>query len=346
MPEAIDTSNWQYFSIGELFNVIYGVNLELVHLEATTPSDPDAIRFVSRTEHNNGVSAFVKKCPLYLPNPANTISVAGGGSVLATFLQTTEYYSGRDIYYLQPKQAVSNAVLLFITTLIRREKYRFNYGRQANKSLKALPIKLPAVGGVPDWQYMHTLIATHTHNYDYAVRPARNLPAPQLATADWQYYELGDLFTISYGNSFELINLVETKQSGVVYISRTEKNNGASATVAALPDIEPFAPGAITVAVSGSVLSTFLQTKPFYTGFHIMVLRPKEPLSKSALLFITTLIRREKYRFNYGRQANKSLKALKIRLPTVAGCPDWATMTAFMQTLPFSSQAIDTLIDQ
>lgn len=338
MNEMIDTRDWQYFEIGELFDVNYGVNLELVNLEETSTADENAIRFVSRTENNNGVSAFVKKQSVYKPNPANTISVAGGGSVLATFLQTREYYSGRDIYYLQPKHKVSNSILLFIATLIRREKYRFNYGRQANKSLKTLKIKLPVKDGEPDWSYMEAFIHRHTRDYHYAMKPAKSVPVPELYTANWQYYELGDLFNIGYGNSFELINLTETSHEGVLYISRTEKNNGVSAMVTKMLDVPPFEPGAITVAVSGSVLSTFLQSKPFYTGFHIMILQPKEKLNNSILLFIANLIRREKYRFNYGRQANKSLKTLKIKLPTTENRPDWDCMTNFIQTLPFSSQ--------
>lgn len=339
MGEKMDTVNWQYFELGELFDVKYGINLELVNLEETTPADKDSIRFVSRTENNNGVSAFVKKQSVYKPNPANTISVAGGGSVLATFLQTSEYYSGRDIYYLQPKhEEMSNSILLFITTLIRREKYRFNYGRQANKSLKTLTIKLPAKDNKPDWSYMETFIDTHTHNYHYATKPANSKSTPELDAVSWQYYGLGELFNIGYGNSLELINLMETKHKGVLYISRTEKNNGVSAIVSKIPDVPPFEAGTITVAVSGSVLSTFLQVKPFYTGFHIMTLQPKEKLNNSILLFITNLIRREKYRFNYGRQANKSLKTLKIKLPTKDNHPDWDFMTNFVQSLPFSSQ--------
>jgi hypothetical protein len=204
--------------------------------------------------------------------------------------------------------------------------------------LKTLKIKLPVKNGKPDWDYMDAFINTHTHNYHYATKPASSLPAPKLDTASWRYYELGELFTISYGNSFELINLTETKHEGVLYISRTEKNNGVSAVVAKMPDVPPFEAGTITVAVSGSVLSTFLQTKPFYTGFHIMTLQPKEKVNNSILLFITSLIRREKYRFNYGRQANKSLKTLRIKLPTRDGRPDWDLMTQLVQTLPFSSQ--------
>ena len=46
--------------ISELFEVIYGTNLVLNKLEKCSKSDCNSINFVSRTDYNNGVSAFVK----------------------------------------------------------------------------------------------------------------------------------------------------------------------------------------------------------------------------------------------------------------------------------------------
>jgi len=91
----------------ELFEPIYGVNLELVHLEECNKNDSESIAFISRTEHNNGISAYVKRLSNIHPNPAHTISVAVSGSVLACFYQPNEYYSGRDLYYLIPKRKMS-----------------------------------------------------------------------------------------------------------------------------------------------------------------------------------------------------------------------------------------------
>jgi len=76
--------------VNELFDVKYGVNLELNALQQTT----DGINFVSRTAKNNGVSARVARLLDVDPIPAGTISVAGGGSVMESFLQTAPYYSG------------------------------------------------------------------------------------------------------------------------------------------------------------------------------------------------------------------------------------------------------------
>ena len=87
--------------VSEIFNVHYGVNFELNKMTL----DTNGINFVSRTAKNNGVSAKVKKLLNKIPNPKNTISVAGGGSVMESFLQKAPYYSGRDLYY--PKYGTS-----------------------------------------------------------------------------------------------------------------------------------------------------------------------------------------------------------------------------------------------
>lgn len=102
----IDMTDWKEFEVQELFNVVYGVNLELVNCIETDKDDPEAVAFVSRTESNNGVSAYVKPVPGVEPQPKDTITVAGGGSVLATFLQTQPFYSGRDLYLLYPKESI------------------------------------------------------------------------------------------------------------------------------------------------------------------------------------------------------------------------------------------------
>ena len=64
------------------------------------------------------------------------LSVAVSGSVLSTFYQKREYYSGRDVYYLIPKKTMSVIEMLFYAKCISYNKYKYNYGRQANKTLK------------------------------------------------------------------------------------------------------------------------------------------------------------------------------------------------------------------
>jgi hypothetical protein len=131
--------------LDELFDVKYGSNLELNALH----KDEHGINFVSRTAKNNGVSAKVKPISGLDPIPAGVLTVAGGGSVLETFLQNKPFYSGRDLYYLIPKTGMSDTQKLFYAFCIRTNKYKYNYGRQANKTLRS--IMIPDLSEVPDW---------------------------------------------------------------------------------------------------------------------------------------------------------------------------------------------------
>jgi hypothetical protein len=130
--------------VSDLFEVKYGSNLELNKLER----DPAGINFVSRTERNNGVSAKVKRIDKE-PIEAGVLTVAGGGSVLETFVQPEPFYSGRDLYYLKPLIEMNLNEKLYYCMCIRANKYRFNYGRQANRTLK--DILIPDKTEIPDW---------------------------------------------------------------------------------------------------------------------------------------------------------------------------------------------------
>lgn len=82
---TLGVETWKDFKVNELFEVKYGINMELNTCIEAEDGDPDAINFVARTESNNGVSARVKPVEGKEPQPAGLITCAGGGSVLSTF---------------------------------------------------------------------------------------------------------------------------------------------------------------------------------------------------------------------------------------------------------------------
>ncbi len=132
--------------------------------------------------------------------------------------------------------------------------------------------------------------------------------------------KISDLFDVRYGNSLELIYL-EKDPNGINFVSRTAKRNGVSDKVKIIPTEKPFPAGLLTVAVGGSVLETFLQQSPFYTGFHVMVLTPKIKMSTSVKLYYCHCIRANQYKYSYGRQANATLPDLPI--PTLDSIPQY-----------------------
>ena len=123
--------------------------------------------------------------------------------------------------------------------------------------------------------------------------------------------KVSDIFEVQYGNSFEL-NRLKQVPNGINFVSRTSKNNGVSAKVKKIKDIEPTPSGTITVSLGGSVLETFVQPEPFYSGYHIYCLTTKIKLTDEEKLFYCSCISANRYRYNYGRQANRTLRDLLI----------------------------------
>lgn len=123
--------------------------------------------------------------------------------------------------------------------------------------------------------------------------------------------KLSGLFQISYGNGLSF-NAMKKTNNGINFVSRTRKNNGVSGIVEKYKNNEPFKSGLITVAVSGSVLESFIQIKPFYTGYHVMVLKPKKEMTLNEKQFYCLCIKHNKYKYSYGRQANTTLKNLEL----------------------------------
>lgn len=173
IKQKLNISDWSELKISNIFDVKYGVNLEVVNCIETTKDDVEAVNFVSRTSMNNGVSTWVKKIENITPQEAYTITCAGGGSVLSTFLQTKPFYSGRDLYLLIPKDKnMSKLVKLFFCTIIKANQYKYSYGRQANKTLPDILVKVPIKKGCPiEYKYIdYELIEKYMSSLPYGDR--------------------------------------------------------------------------------------------------------------------------------------------------------------------------------
>ncbi len=134
--------------VSELFDVRYGHSLELNRLTQTSPDE--GIAFVSRKMGDNGISAYVEPVAGVEPSPAGILTSAlGGNGVLSTFLQETPFYSGRDVAHLTPLKELSKQQILYYCVCIKSNRFRYSYGRQANRTLKELLI--PELHEIPEW---------------------------------------------------------------------------------------------------------------------------------------------------------------------------------------------------
>lgn len=304
--------------VSDLFDLEYGHSLELNRLQQS--SEVDAINFVGRAASNNGVTGRVGRIEDLPPTPGGTISVAlsGQGGAGVAFVQPKPYYCGFHVMVLKPRQPMTTKELLWWATCITANRFRFGFGRQANRTLK--DIELPPATEMPAWVHTVEPNAEFLKALDaLKARAGAQVKQSSPSSGPTQVL-LSEVFDCSYGTSLELNRLVQD-DAGVHFVARTAKNNGVAAKVQVPKNVKPIAPGCLTVAVSGSVLETFVQQEPFVTGFHMMVLRPKQEMTLEEKMFYASCVRANQWKYSYGRQANRTLKDLLV--PARHTVPSW-----------------------
>lgn len=146
-----DADGWKPFKLGDIFELKKGKRLTKANMiGGNTP-------FVGAIDSNNGVSNYIGQKALH---SAGTITVNYNGSVAEAFYQPEDFCASDDVNVLYPKFEITPAVGVFIATLIRKEKYRFNYGRKWHlERMQESKIHLPVnAKGKPDWDSMKTYI--------------------------------------------------------------------------------------------------------------------------------------------------------------------------------------------
>lgn len=285
--------------VSDIFNVQYGNSFELNKLKQVS----DGINFVSRTAKNNGVSAIVKEVDNIEPFESGLITVSLGGSVLETFIQPAPFYTGYHIYCLEPIKEMSISVKLYYCACISANKYRYNYGRQANRTLRDLQI--PALSEVPS-----KISETDLSIYEGLSEPLikKNL---KLNTDNWKWFSYDLLFDIERGKGPRKKDL--DGKGNVPFVTASDKNNGWTA----FTSYEPIHKGnTIGVNRNGSVAESFYQPVPFCSTEDVHIFTAKFSMNKYVALFLSTLIKKEKYRYNYGRKWGIArMKKSKIKLP-------------------------------
>lgn len=136
------TSDTKLIPLKALFDIHYGNKFDLYKLDEKFGH----IDFVARSERNNGVSARVGNYMGVAPFEAGLITVALGGSVLATFVQKNVFYTAQNVKVLSPKREMNLSEKLYYCMVIKANRYRYSaMGREANKTIQdiLIPDRMP-----------------------------------------------------------------------------------------------------------------------------------------------------------------------------------------------------------
>ncbi len=356
----LDVQKWKSFPVNRLFTMLNGKGITQ---EEIADNEGDFIA-VQSAEENNGVMGKIDldycKSMKYTYSEKPCLTVARSGSAGFVSYQAKGCVVGDSAkILLLPDDIASENVYLFLQTILTANRFKYTYGRKVTEGkymndVIDLPIDCkkdgtPSLdktkrfsddGYIPDWQFMEKYIKS-LHHKPLTTKNKKGA-VPELNVHKWKEFKVSDVFTVKYGVNLELNACVECEAAeidAVNFVARTAENNGISAHVVKIDDVTPQKAGLISVAGGGSVLSTFLQTEPFYSGRDLYTLEAKDDISYAAKMFIITIIEQNKYKYSYGRQANKTLPDLLLKLPVDSkGKPDYKFMENYIKALPYGDR--------
>ncbi len=338
----LNVDEWKEFYLGRLFDIRKGKRL------TSADQEEGYNNYIGAIDSNNGVANHIGQAPIH---EGNTISLSYNGSVGEAFYQYEPYWATDDVNALYCNYKGFNQYIgLFIATVIRKEKFKYSYGRKwtlenMNTSIIRLPIQhnpegIPYIdldctyseeGYVPDWQFMEDYIKSLHHK----PLTTKNEVGKRIVLKPngWKEFKIDDLFNVEIAKSADIGNLDE---GDTLFIGRTDLNNGVQGLVVPLSVTKG---GCITVSMVGTNVALY-QENDFQASQNIAVLR-YDKISKYNALFICTMINHEmNLKYSYGRTVGKNnIKEMILKLPSdVNGNPDWQFMEDYIKLLPYGDR--------
>lgn len=328
----LDTSEWQTFALVDYFDIRPGVyHYPSEYEDGNTP-------YVSASNENNGIASYIDLPPDFEGNCITTGKVG-----CTAFYQPNDFCATSDVNIIRPKFKMSHLTGLFLVCIINfNENYRWDYGRQCRAGdTKEITLKLPAdSSGEPDWQWMEDYIRS-LHSKPITTANRGGLSSHTLGARPWGRFQIQDLFEVKKGKRLTS----EQQTEGMTpYIGAIDSNNGVANYIGQ----EPIHRGnTISLSYNGSIAEAFYQPKPFWAtdDVNVLYLRSERgTLSPLTGLFVCAILRREKYRYSYGRKWTKEvMENTVIQLPVADdGKPDWEWMEDYMCSLPYGDRVAET----
>lgn len=283
----------------------------------------NGINFVSSQDKNNSVVAKVEECEDIKRYPAGVITVPLKGSVLMAHVQPEPCYIAHQIAVLSPKRPMTKQEKLYYCMCIRKNAYRFNYGRQADRTLK--DIILP--DAIPEW-----VMTSKVKPLSTSINKSNWI----FDTKKWIGYTMDALFRFEKGKRLTKEAMIPGNTN---FLGAISENNGVREKITA---DYTWQPNCITVNYNGSVGEAFYQSEPFWASDDVNILYAKNfwEMNKYIAMFLITVIKANKYRFGYGRKWTiEKMKETIIKLPGMEdGTPDFTYMERYIKSLPYSDR--------
>ena len=332
----LDIDSWIEFRLGDLFAEMYKAEAHVKgDLECFNAPAEKTIRFISRTEMNNGCDCYVLNNEITGIEEGNAIAI--GDTTATCFYQSDRFVCG-DHMVICRADWLNLYTALFLISILKQEKYKYSYGRAFKMDLISnTTIKLPSTpDNEPDWNYMEQYIKSIKHK-PLSTANQGGYSSLTLGVENWVEFCVGDLFEVKKGKR---LTSDDQTDGDTPYIGAIDSNNGVANYIGqgAIHD-----GNTISLSYNGSVGEAFYQPKPFWATDDVNVLYFRKEngvaFNKYIALFICAVLRQEKYRYSYGRKwVLESMKSTIIKLPEKSGKPDWCYMENYMKSLPYGDR--------
>lgn len=377
----LDINQWEEFKLSAIFTIHNGKGITKEEIE----ENEGEFTVVQSGEENNGVLGKISHeyCETmgytFCDEPCLTVARSGSAGFVSFQINGCVVGDSAKILLLD-KSIASVELYVFLQTLLTANRFKYAYGRKVTESkymndMVKLPIQRDSSGTplidktkkysddgyIPDWKWMENYIKS-LHYRPLTTQNANKTPQ-RLNTDKWEYFLLKDLCLISMGNKMDY-SAMSMDDPSVNFVGRSAENNGVAGKVDFVFDdkgnvIKPYKAGCITVALGGSLGSSYLQVEDFYTSQNVSVLEFEDGISNATKLFITTCIMNEsKYKyFPFGRELNTHIRTdfgftLPIQRKTDGTpiidktlkyspkgyIPDWQWMETYIKSLPYGDR--------
>lgn len=347
----MERNNWLWFNVGKLFT------LQKCKCSNATEllEEGNEIAYIGAKKSDNGVMQMVKRVDELVTHGNCLVFIGDGqGSVGYCIYQPVDFIGSTTLIAGYNKH-LNPFIASFLISVLDKERYRYSFGRKYKKEIiSKSQIQLPAIKDkngeyIPDWKYMETFVkdtiipqlpkkAQRVWLQKYNTKPLQEMKM-ELNTDEWKWFTISDFCEKPYKatayNANELMDCKADSPKAILYVTRTDVNNGCKGFVINEDFTQIEKGNAITIGDTTSTI--YYQSRDFICGDHMVVLRSKY-FNIYTGLFIATLLNKERFRYNYGRAFTMDIiEETRIKLPvTPSGEPDWQFMEDYIKSLPYS----------
>ena len=342
----LNTSTWKKVRFGDLIpegNIYKAKAYSKDELEIAKYPNEDTIPYVTRTEPNNSVEAFIEENNLDGIEFGNALVV--GDTTATVSYQRDPFVAGDHIVVIRAPW-LNEFTGLFFETLLNKERFRYSYGRAFIKDLiKDTILFIPCdKKGQPDFLEMERIIK----EMHYKPLTTKNIKTKNKSIDfnNWKCFKVRRIFKkIDVKKHSSIPDTVGM----IPFVSSTGLNNGVSSYV----NEKSIDGNCITVSTNGGCFDSFYHQERIAISTDVDVLYSKY-LNPKIALFICTILKQEKYKWSYGRKPkNNKVYITDIYLPAKKDnkgvfiidsknefsddgyIPDWDYMEKYISNLPY-----------